>query len=199
MSAMSTWISKAVLFSLLLSGCVMPDGTGGTQASNGGAERQVLLFADINLAGPAGYCPLPDTQRLLDDASFVAFAPCNGKLGAVLAATVGSDGSAAGIALKSSTLEPYFNTEEGKAALRGEGSRDGISVHEVSDYKEAVVLRLTRVAQNKQSDSWRALMQINGRLVTLSVRPRQGMTMSTATGSRMVSRFVDAMRKANGQ
>ncbi|MGO4909735.1 hypothetical protein ACEN2J_15530 [Pseudorhodobacter sp. W20_MBD10_FR17] len=195
---MSIWISKAVLISLLLSGCVMPDSTGGDLASGAGAEPTTLSFADIELAGPAGFCPLPSTQRLLDDASFVAFAPCNGKLGPVLAATVGSSASATGITLKSSTMGPYFNTQDGKSALRGENSNDDINVHAVDDYKAAVILQLTRVAQGQPSESWRALMQVDGRLVTLTVRPRQNTTLTPASGKRLITRFIDAMRAANG-
>jgi hypothetical protein len=196
---MSIWTSKkAVLISLLLSGCVMPDSTGEALAPNAGAEPATLSFGDIELAGAAGFCPLPSTQQLLDDASFVAFAPCNGKLGPVLAATVGSEGSAAGTTLKTSTLEPYFNTEDGKSALRGENSDDEISVHEVADYKAAVILRLTRTAQGQPSDSWRALMQLDGRLVTLTVRPRPNTELSLASGKHLTNRFIDAMRAANG-
>jgi hypothetical protein len=192
---MSTWTSKAALLLLLLSGCVAPDSAAGPQATT--AARQTLSFGGIRIAGPAGFCPLPRTQRLLDDASFVAFAPCDGKLGSILAATVGPEGSASGIALKRSTMGPYFETENGKAALRGAGNNDGISVHEVSEYKGAVVLRLTRVSQGKPSDSWRAVMQVDGRLVTLTVRARQNSTLAASSGTRLVTRFVDAMVGAN--
>ncbi len=196
---MSTWTSKAAVLLLLLSGCVAPDGTAGPQATKASAARQMLSFGGIKLAGPAGFCPLPRTQRLLDDASFLAFAPCDGKLGSVLAATVGSEGSAAGVTLRRSVMEPYFKTESGKAALRGAGSNDGISVHEVTDYNGAVILRLTRVTNGKPSDSWRALMQVDGRLVTLTVRARQNSTLAASSGTRLVTRFVDAMRGANAR
>jgi hypothetical protein len=193
---MSTWTSKAVLLSLLLSGCVAPDGTAGGGQSKSGV-RQTITVAGLKVAGPAGFCPLPDTERSVSGADFVAFAPCGGDAGAILAATIGGKGSAEGIILKQSTLGPYFETEDGMAALRGAGSRDTISVHEVVDYKSAVVLRLTRVTRDGQSDSWRALMQIGGRLVTLSVRPRQGQTIAGQTGRKMITRFVDALQGAN--
>lgn len=198
---MSTWISKALIIPLLVSGCVMPGPTAGvSQGKNGGQSvvRQSLTVGGLSLVGPSGFCPLPRTRQRVAGADFVAFAPCGGDTGAILAATIGGGGSAAGIVLKQSVLAPYFETEEGKAALRGAGSRDQISVHEVADYKGAVVLRLTREAKVKAGDSWRALMQIEGRLVTLSVRPRQGLSIAVPDGRRLITRFVDAMRNANG-
>jgi hypothetical protein len=194
---MSTWISKAVLLSLCLSGCVMPDGTAGVSQSKN-VVRQTLGLDGVTMVGPSGYCPVPVTQQRVSGADFVAFAPCNGGTGAILAATLGAEGSAEGITLKRTTMGPYFATEQGMAALRGAGNQDQISLHEVDDYKGAVVLRLTRQNQGKPSDSWRALMQIKGRLVTLSVRPRQGMTVGKPDGRRLIARFVDAMRGANG-
>lgn len=198
---MSTWISKAlIIIPLLVSGCVMPGPTAGVSQGKSGAQsvvRQSLTVGELRLVGPSGFCPLPRTQQRVAGADFVAFAPCGGDTGAILAATIGGGGSASGITLKQSTLAPYFETDEGKAALRGAGSRDQISVHEVADYKGAVVLRLTREASGKGSDSWRALMQIEGRLVTLSVRPRTGLAIAGPDGRKMITRFVDAMRRAN--
>ncbi|WP_323005353.1 hypothetical protein [Pseudorhodobacter sp.] len=193
---MSTWISKTVLLlPLLVSGCVMPDATAG---GGQGAVRQSLSLGGLELVGPSGFCPVSTTQQRLAGADFVAFAPCSGEKGPILAATIGGEGSAAGITLKRDLMAPYFETSEGQAALRGAGNTDAISVHEVADYKGAVVLRLTRQSKGKSNDSWRALMQSSGRLVTLSVRPRSGTEIPQTDGRRLVTRFVDAMRRANG-
>lgn len=94
-------------------------------------------------------------------------------------------------------MAPYFQTEEGVAALRGAGNRDAIAVHEVRDYKDAVVLRLTRKSTAGESNSWRALMQARGRLVTLTVRPRQGQTLSLAEGQNRIRQFVTALQRVN--
>lgn len=198
---MSTWISKAILIPLLVSGCVLPGPTAGVSQSKSGAQNEVLQTLGLDgltLVGPSGYCPITRTQKRLAGADFVVFAPCGGDKGAILAATLGAEGSAAGITLKRAVMAPYFETDDGKAALRGAGSQDSISVHEVADYKGAVVLRLTRESQGQTSDSWRALMQIEDRLVTLSVRSHQGMTIAQPDGRRLIARFVDAMRVANG-
>jgi len=201
---MSTWISKTLIIpfvvSVLVSGCVLPDAAPGVSQNNTGAQsdmRQSLRIGALKLAGPSGFCPLTTTQQKLAGADFVAFAPCGGDEGAILAATIGGTDSAAGLTLKKATLGPYFATEAGIDALRGAGSSDAIIVHEVTDYKDAVVIRLTRKADGEAAQSWRALMQIDGRLVTLTVRPRQGQTVSGAQGRRLITRFVDAMRGAN--
>lgn len=197
---MSTWISKALIISLLVSGCVMPAATPGVSQSSNGAKgdlRQMLRVGGVKMAGPSGFCPLEATQQSVGGADFVAFAPCGGDPGAILAATVAGRESASGVPLNSETLGPYFKTEDGKAALRGAGRKDEINVHEVTDYKGAVVLRLTRTARGKGVDSWRAVMQLDGRLVTLTVRPRQGQSVAPRDGQRLITRFVDAILGAN--
>ena len=201
---MSTWISKSLvtpfLISVLVSGCVMPDAAPGVSQSSTGAQsdmRQSLRIGALKLAGPSGFCPLTTTQQKLAGADFVAFAPCSGDEGEILAATIGGADSAAGLILKKAALGPYFATDAGIDALRGAGNSDAITVHEVTDYNDAVVIRLTRTADGAPTQSWRAVMQIDGRLVTLTVRPRQDQTMTGAQGRRLITRFVDAMRGAN--
>ena len=194
---MSTWISKAILFSLLISGCVAPDVTGGAGEKAVEQPRSIVV-SGVKLAGPNGFCPLPGTRQSVGGAEFVAFAPCDGRAAAILAATVGAQGSADGLTLTHASLAPYFQTEEGKAALRGAGSRDIVAVQEVGDYKGAVILRLTRQAKGQVSSSWRALMQVRGRLVTLTLRPRQGQIVDQTEGRRQITRFVDALRSGNG-
>jgi hypothetical protein len=197
---MSTWISKAIVISLLLSGCVLPDGMAAvsqSKSSDQNALPQFIQLESLVLVGPSGFCPLPGTQRKLSGADFVAFAPCGGDKGAILAATIGDEGSAAGVTLTSAVLAPYFETRDGKAALRGAGSKDEINVHEVVDYRGAVVLRLTREDAGKARDSWRALMEIQGRLITLSVRPLDGMAIPGRDGHSLVTRFIKAMKTAN--
>ena len=196
---MSTWISKTVLALLLLSGCVAPDGVAGLLAGAGQSEpRQSLTVSGVKLAGPAGFCPLPDTRQLLGGAGFMAFAPCDGRAAEVLTATIGAEASAEGIVLTRASMAPYFQSVEGVAALRGEDNRDGIAVHEVREHNTAVVVRLTRETSAGRTDQWRAFMQIGGRLVTLTVRPQQGQALSAAKGKSRIAQFVDSMRGANG-
>ena len=197
---MSTWISKALIIPLLVSGCVLPDAIAGGAQSNTGAKsdlRETMQVGGLKLAGPSGFCPLEATQQSVGGAEFVAFAPCSGDAGAILAATVGGKNSAAGLTMKSEVLGPYFRTEDGLAALRGAGRQDDISVHDVADYKGTVILQLTRIVKGQATESWRALMQVDGRLVTLTVRPRQGQTVPARDGKRLITRFVDAIQGAN--
>lgn len=189
---MSTWINRVLLFPLLISGCVAP-GIGAGQSGT----RQSSSLAGLTVRGPSGFCPADETKRRISGAEFVAFVPCGTSSRAILATTIGAAGSAEGISLTKAVMGPYFETSEGKAALRGDGRDDAVSVHEVTESSGAVVLRLTRNNQGRAVNSWRALMQIGGRLVTLSVRPRQGMALSSAEGRRLISGFVTAMQSAN--
>ncbi len=189
---MSIWINKAILAPallvvVLLSGCVAP----------GGGSPGVIDLGGVKVSGPQGFCPVLNSRQRVDGAEFVALAPCSGTPGAILVATIGPAGSAAGLGLSAAVLKPYFQTSEGQRALRGEGSNDVISVHEVQDLGGAVVLRLTREGNAGTGDSWRALLQIDGRLITLSVRPRQDGTLPAQEGQRLIGRFVTAIRRAN--
>lgn len=193
---MSTWISKACICVFLVSGCVAPDTTASPQL--GQAERRGVALSGVKLAGPAGFCPLARTRQKFDGAEFVAFAPCDGSEGAILAATVGPMGGAKGVVLTKAALGPYFDTSEGKDALRGAGSNDDITIHDLRDIPGGITLGLTRSAEDQKSESWRTLMAVRERLVTLSVRPRQGKTMSDSVGRRHIDRFAAAVRRANG-
>ncbi len=190
---MSIWTSKALLVAVLLSGCVAADGGTGTSA-----PPRTIALGGLKVAGPQGFCPVQNARQRVGNAEFVALAPCDGGQGAILAATIGAPGSADGLRLTSAVLAPYFGTPEGQRALRGEGSTDVIKVHEVQDLGGAVVLRLTRDGAGQGRDSWRALMQVQGQLITLTVRPRQGGSLPASEGQRLISRFVTAMRRVNG-
>jgi hypothetical protein len=194
---MSTWISKAALVLLLTSGCVAPNGVAGLLAQNSAAPRQVVTVLGVKLAGPDGFCPLPATRQLVGAAGFVAFAPCDGDQGALLTATVGAPGSAEGITLNQARMAPYFQTAAGIDALRGPEDTGDITLREVRDHSEAVVLRLTRETPAGKSDAWRAFGQVDGKLITLSLRPRDGEKISASQGNRWINRFVDAIRGAN--
>jgi hypothetical protein len=184
---MSTWISKALLL-LLLGACV---------AIPGRQQQEGITLSGVKLAGPPGFCALPDTRQTIAGAGFVAFAPCDGRTAAVLSATVGDEGSAEGITLTKDALGPYFVTDQGRAALRGAGNTDVVAVQGVSEHRGSVILRLTRQSGGPPVTAWRALMAVDGRLVTLSLRPRCGQVVATDQGRLQMTRFVDALRRGN--
>ncbi|QCO56209.1 hypothetical protein EOK75_11000 [Pseudorhodobacter turbinis] len=193
---MSIWISKVCICAFLVSGCVAPGTTKALQS--GQVARKDVAISGIKLAGPVGFCPLTRTRQKFDGAEFVAFAPCDGSEGPILAATVGPNGSAKGVVLTKASLAPFFKTLDGKAALRGAGNNDDIIVHDVRDIRGGVTLGLTRSAEDKENESWRTLMAVGERLITLSVRPRQDKTISNSEGRRQIDRFAAAVRRANG-
>ena len=200
---MSIWINKAGLAPILLSaavllGCVAPDGGAPLFPGAAAAPRSTIALAGVKVAGPQGFCPVEESRQRVGNAEFVALAPCSGKPGAILAATIGEAGSATGVSLSAAVLKPYFATAEGQRALRGDGRNDVISVHEVRDIGGAVVLRLTRGGKDRTGESWRALLQVDGRLITLTVRPRQGGLLPPEEGQRLIGRFVAAIRRVNG-
>lgn len=184
---MSTWTSSALLAALL----ALPPLTAGAQ------ETTVAVRA------PKGYCPAPAGRATVPGASFVAFVPCAGSTArpAVLTATLGPPGSAEGIDLSGEALAAYVITREGRAGLSRIGRADSVRVHEVIEAEEAVLIRLTDASPAPDplvsGESWRAVLALNGRLVTLTAGAADGRALERDEGRALIGRFVRALRNAN--
>lgn len=192
---MSTWTSKVPLAAsgLLLAACVAGGGTGTVRFATADAPE----FA---VAAPSGFCVAEDSVSRLGASKFVAFTRCNGQ-GAVLTATVGPPGSAIGLDLSGPALADYFISSEGRAALSRTGRAASVRVHDVTGAEGAVLVRLTDTAPRPSEigpgESWRAVLDVSGRLVTLAVAPGRADALSPSAARTLIERFVAATRAAN--
>jgi hypothetical protein len=192
---MSTWTSKVPLAAsgLLLAACVAGGGTGTVRFATADAP-------DFAVAAPSGFCVADDSLSRLGASKFAAFTRCNGT-GAVLTATVGPPGSGVGLDLSGQALADYFTSTEGRAALSRAGRAATVRVHDVTGSSDAVLVRLTDTAPRPSEigpgESWRAVLSISGRLVTLAVAPGRTDPLAPAAARTLIERFVAATRAAN--
>lgn len=191
---MSTWTSKvlAAALCLSLSACV----AGGAGTVRFGTP-EAPGFA---VAAPSGFCAARDSLSRLGTSDFVAFTRCAGA-GPVLTATVGAAGSGAGLDLSGAALAAYFTSDEGRAALARSGRAEAVTVHEVLEADGAVLLRLTdasrRPSEIGPGESWRAVMAVQDRLVTLAAAPGLSGGLTRDAGRALIGRYVVSTRAAN--
>lgn len=184
---MSTWISSALAAALI---SLLPFA----------ASAQDWRIA---VRAPNGYCAAPAGRATVSGNSFVAFIPCAGSAAvrAVLTATLGPPGSALGIDLSGQALADYVTTAEGRAGLSRVGRADSVRVHEVIEADGAVFIRLTDSAPPRdpldRGESWRAVLALDGRLVTLTAAAAEGRPLDRDTGRALIGSFVRALRTAN--
>lgn len=195
---MSIWTSKAAAFLAIpfLAACIAGGGARVVQLGPAGATG----FA---VAAPAGFCAAPEATNRIGRADFVAFARCAGASGAsaLLTATVGAPGSAGPGDPDPGALAGFFTSDAGRQGLSLSGRASSVTVHEVLAADGAVVVRLTdrsTRAGRAGGESWRAVVAVGGRLVTLSAGGGAGVVLPRDDGRRIIAAFVRSVRAANG-
>lgn len=187
------------LLTCLLAGCV---------ASGSGSGRPVpVLEGDLRVAAPRGYCIDPSSRQEKDDSALLLAGRCAGETGAppaLLTATIGPAGSAIGIdpATDSAEIAAFFTSDRGRAAISRRGRAKDVTIAQMTEQSGALLLRLTDSGQagnnaQVQAESWRALLPLDGRLVTLTVSGVQAAPLSAEAGHRLIGDFATAMRRAN--
>ncbi len=175
---------------LSLAGCVA---TGGVQIGTGPDA--------FRIAAPAGYCLAEGAVARQRGSDFAAFIPCapGGTATGVLSATVGTAGSAQPV--DPQAMAAFLASPPGRRALSRARDAASVSVHQVLAADGAILVRMTDRAAPPAAigpgESWRAVMAVDDRLVTLSASPARGTTLPPETGRRLIGGFVTAMRQAN--
>lgn len=200
---MSTWTSSrraalAAAAALVLAACLPPGDAGGA--------RVVPLPgpAAFTVAAPPGFCAARGGARVQGGAQVVAFARCTeGAPPALLTATVGAAGSAGPGDVDPQALATFLRSPAGRAGLSRAGRADTVTVREVLRTDGAVLVRLTdtsrpRSGPDVEGDSWRAILVLSGRLVTLSATGGRGSALDRDAGRQLIAAFVTALRRANG-
>lgn len=175
---------------LTLAGCVS---TGGVQIGTGPDAFRIVA--------PAGYCLAEGAVARQRGSDFAAFIPCTpgGAATGVLSATVGAAGSSQPV--DPQAMAAFFTGPAGRRALSRARDARSVTVHEVLSVDAAILVRMTDRARPPAAigpgESWRAVMAVDGRLVTLSASPARGTTLTRDAGRRLIGGFVAAMRLAN--
>jgi hypothetical protein len=183
---MSTWISKALVLSLLLSGCVTPVGTPKSAPVLGGA---------MQVGVPAGYCIDRTAGREDDDTAIVVMGRCREDspvLPAVLTAAIGPAASAGVLAGGGGeALAAYFTSDAGRAALSRSGRANDVTVLVAKSVGTAFVMR---IRDSGAGEYWRGVEPAAGRLVTITV---DAPGADAAAGEAVLLQSLAAMRRAN--
>lgn len=175
---MFTWISRGALPALLLAGCATQ-----VDVSRVAPER-ILVAEDVVVAGPPGYCVDPRALRQTGDAAFVLLGSCASLSGGdvpsmpatpgvltVLVSPVGP-GSALSAVSEAKLLE-FFESEAGRASLSADGRPDSVEVLETRAEDGRIYVRARDLSGGRPdgvaADYWRALIDLNGHLVTATV------------------------------
>ncbi|TCO73517.1 hypothetical protein [Rhodovulum euryhalinum] len=225
---MSTWISDplprgrsiaAGLVALALAGCVgggpgATAGLGGFAASRAAPQKVTLSDGVVAIAGPRGFCIDGTATRDGENGAFVLMASCaaitgrrtaptpatDALLTASVAANPGPGGSPEDRAL---VLARYFSSDEGRAALARDGRAASVTVDQMFDRDGLFFLRARdRSAGLKaglRDDHWRAIFEVNGRIVTASVVGFETTPISDEAALAVLREFADRIRTASAR
>jgi hypothetical protein len=188
---MSTWTSSLWPI-LVLAACVPLEG-----GLSGASRSAPILGGAMNIGVPRGYCVDPGASQTADDSAVVIVGRCSdaGDVApAAITTTVGAAGSAAVLAAGTPALSEYFTSADGRAALSREGDGDAVSIQEVLAGDNVILLHLTDRAVGEY---WRAVMGVQGRLVTLAVTAPEGQPLTADQGRALLDQAISAMRAAN--
>ncbi|TCP40610.1 hypothetical protein [Rhodovulum marinum] len=220
---MPTWISDprragrpvlAGLVALALSGCVAagPEATtglGGLLQSRAAPQKVTVAGDTVAIAGPRGFCIDGTATRDGVEGAFVLMASCaaisgrrnapvpatDALLTASVAANPGPGGTPEDRAL---VLARFFASDEGRAALARDGRAASVEVVEMFDRDGLFVLRArdrsAGLGAGLRNDYWRAIFDVNGRIVTASVVGFDDRPISDKAGLAVLRDFAARIR-----
>ena len=174
-------------------------GLAGCQITTASLSRppEALLGGDITVAGPRGYCVDPAATREQADTAVVLMGRCRFALAvapAILTVSIGPSGSAGAMAAGGAALTRYFTSPEGRAALSRTGRSRDVTVLHASMAGEAYLLHLN---DTEAGEYWRAVVGLNGRLVTISANGTQAAPLPPDVGQTLLDAALTVLRRAN--
>lgn len=186
---------KGVLRRAMLLGALA---LGACQATEGaGLRRVAILDGAVTAAAPSGYCFAPKTGVRGEDTAVLLVGRCRAGTEtepAVLTYSFG--GASTGLALRTDpeATAAYLRSDAARAALSRSGRGEDLKVVEIRDRDGAFLLR---VQDREAGEYWRAMMEIRGRLVSISALPPKGAPLEAGKGLAIIGAAVDALVQAN--
>lgn len=204
---MSTWTSRGALLALLLAaGCAAPVDVARL------APERVRLAEGIVVAGPPGYCIDPRAVRETGAAAFVLLGSCaalsDGGIAAeplapgVLTVLVSPAGGGAAFSASSAAqLRRFFESEAGRASLSAEGRAETVEVLETRAEGGLMFVRARDTSRGRPAgvadDYWRAIFDLNGRLVTATVIGLETRPLASDDGLRTLAELTSRLVREN--
>ncbi len=193
----------------ILSGCT---GAGGGFALPKPAPEQIRVAnKEVLIAGPKGFCIDPTETRDTGDSAFVLLGSCaaiansrnkpHPKVPAILTATVSRKTANPPITSSMPALTDYFATKAGRAALSRDGNADTVEVLKTLDKNGVFYIH----ARDSSSDTlagaaddyWRALFDVNGRIISASVIGLREHPIPPEKGFDVLQGFANRIRAEN--
>lgn len=185
--------SAAVLALLALAACDLGAGLGGLVG-----PREVAVLGDaLIVRAPQGYCVDKNSARGGEDTAALLIGRCTpgGHVKAALVAIgVGRAGSAGVMAAEPEALRQFMSSDQGRALLARSGRAEDLAVLESGVVEGRLLLHLL---DRDAGEYWRAVIGLNGRLVTISALGAADAPLAPEEGRKLVDRTVEALMKAN--
>jgi len=193
----------------VLSAC---SGTDGGFAFGRSAPEQIRVANnEVLIAGPKGFCIDPTQTRDTDGSAFVLLGSCAAiantrnrpqpGVPAILTATVSRKSENPPIAESMQALTDFFASDPGRAALSRDGKAGTIEVVETHD-KDGVFYIHARDSSSDMlagagDEYWRALFDVQGRLVSASVFGVRERPFPPDAGLAVLQGFTNRIRAEN--
>lgn len=170
-----------------------------------------LAATDITILGPPGYCIDTTATRDTDAGVFVMMGDCARlyyetteapEISAVLTALV-SGPSPIPQQPNTAQLERFFLSEAGRAALSTDGQSDTVEIVQTQVKDTVLWLQLEDSSTARPAGlsplSWRALLSLQDRLVSLAVTAHLEEPLEDAALQTLLDQFIAEMLTANSQ
>ncbi|NNE89850.1 MAG: hypothetical protein HKN27_17415 [Silicimonas sp.] len=199
---MSTWTSKALIAAFVfgLAGCEA--GLGVSRK----APEQISLPDGLIVAGAEGWCVDLESSRAIGATSMVVLGSCaaiakNAKaprprVPGVMTVSIEGAGLQAPPA---AALEAFFETDSGLAVLARDGIAQSVRVLESRRDGEHLYLRAEdkSALPGAESEYWRAIFGLNGRLVSVTLLGLAGRPIAPAEGFATLQSQIEELIVAN--
>lgn len=161
-----------------------------------GTRSVTILAGAMRVQGPAGYCVgLAGSQT--DDTAVVLIGPCaaNGTVAAALVTvSVGRAASAGVMVAGPQVLADFFSSPPGRRTLSRNGNAADVRILAAAHVGDALLLHLQDRAVGEY---WRAILGLNGRLVTVSALGTDTAPLTPDKGRALVDATLKALQTAN--
>lgn len=200
---MSTWTFKGVLAAATLGVAACGSGINMTRD----IPDTVRLPSGVVVEGSRGWCVDEGTLKTDAAASVVVFGSCAAIAKNALlprpsvpgVITVSVDNAASGTA-PADVLDAFFATTQGRAALARDGRAESVRILESRQSDDALFLHAIDRSGRPTSaaeDYWRAIFDIDGRFVTISLVGLSDEPIDRDAGLRTLKAQVKRLRAAN--
>lgn len=174
------------------------------------APERIELLDGVVVSGTRGWCVDTQTTRTDGETSVVVFGSCAAIAGnafaprpevpGVLTVSVENEG---GEVPPAEILQDFLTSETGRAALARDGSPQSVNILESRRDGDLLLFhvedRSIRPVSGAAQDYWRALFDLDGRFVSVSLMGASDRPIDAPEGFEIVAATVDQIRSSNAR